>query len=204
MINQDKSLLIFNRYLPPLTVNYCYSLWTSHKFKFIVSPKRATKLGDYRYDGSSGHHTVTVNGNLNPLSFLTTYIHEVAHLVTFKKYGNKVLPHGKEWKDEFKNLFLPLLNEAFLPAEAIKKLKAFLSNPRASSCSEHGLFEEETQIQLNRGEAFLKDMSIGSSFVLKKRSFRLLEYRRTRALCLDIQNGKKYLVPLKMVVLMLN
>lgn len=201
----DKKIIpeaIFYKYLPDSAVSYCHQLWQEHRFKFIISPKRATKLGDYRFDSQSGHHTVTVNGNLNPLSFLTTYIHEVAHLTTFKRFGTKVLPHGKEWKNEFRLLFQPLLNEHILPKDAVIKLKTFLKNPKASSCSEHGLFDAHSgQIPLKPNEAILKDIPSGTKFLLKKRHFVKLEHRRTRIMCLDSENGRKYLVHQSSIVI---
>lgn len=194
-------LAIFQRYFPPTTVHYCHQLWQEYRFKFIISPKRDTKLGDYRYKAELGHHIVTVNGNLNPLSFLTTYIHEVAHLTTFKKFGTRVLPHGKEWKNEFRLLFLPLLKEDLLPKEVIGKLTQFLKNPKASSCSEQGLFNEGHSPLLKDSESLLKDLPIGASFQLKRRLFTKLEPRRTRILCLDTHNGRKYLVHENAVVI---
>jgi hypothetical protein len=129
------------------------------------------------------------------MSFLTTYLHEVAHLTAFKKYGYKILPHGQEWKQEFRNLFFPLLSENILEKEAVLKLKAFLKNPRATSCSEQGLFGQEiSEAELKEGQAFLKDLPHGSCFQLKKRQFVKLEHRRTRILCSDQSNGRKYLV----------
>jgi hypothetical protein len=119
----------------------------------------------------------------------------VAHLTTFKRYGSKVLPHGKEWKNEFKTLFQPLLNENILPKEVILRLKTFLKNPKASSCSEHGLFDAHSdEIALKTNEAILKDIPTGTKFLLKKRQFVKLEHRRTRIMCLDSENGRKYLV----------
>ncbi|HAR20462.1 MAG TPA: transcription elongation protein SprT [Cytophagales bacterium] len=195
MDKTSEYLSIFSNYFPANTVNYCHSLWLQHRFKFVISPKRATKLGNYRFNSVLKQHQVSVNGNLNPMSFLTTYLHEVAHLTAFKKYGFKILPHGQEWKQEFRNLFLPLLSENILDKEAIVKLKAFLKNPRASSCSEQGLFGHEIDhIELKEGQAFLKDLPQGSHFQLKKRRFVKLEHRRTRILCSDKSNGRKYLV----------
>jgi hypothetical protein len=186
---------IFKKYLPPLAVDYCHSLWQEYRFKFVIAPKRQTKLGDYRFVHEKNHHIVTVNGNLNPYSFLTTYIHEVAHLTTFKKYGNKVLPHGKEWKNEFHRLFIPLLHESFLPKEVLSTLKTYLKNPRASSCSEQGLFElDPKEDLLQPNEAYLKSLPQGTKFTLKKRVFTKLELRRTRILCQESASGRKFLI----------
>ena len=138
------------------------------------------------------------------MSFLTTYIHEIAHLVAFKKYGGKVLPHGKEWKHEFRELFEPLLNETIIPRDSIVTLQKYLKNPKASSCSEHGLFDSVHVTELKQNESLVVDLKEGQFFSLKKRSFKMLEHRRTRALCQDTSNGKRYLVPLKSVVIVLD
>ena len=189
-----EALRIFQKYLPTSTVIYCHQLWQEYRFKFIISPKRQTKLGDYRFNAKLGHHIVTVNGNLNPYSFLTTYLHEVAHLVTFKKFGNKVLPHGSEWKNEFKQLFAPLLDNSILPNEVIVKLKSYLRNPRASSCSEQGFFEINSTTILKNGETILKNVFKGDTFFLNKKQFIKLSRRRTRILCEDVSTKKKYLI----------
>lgn len=198
------ALSTFHKYFPPTAVVYCHALWQEHRFKFIISPKRQTKLGDYRFVAEKNHHIVTVNGNLNPYSFMTTYIHEVAHLTTFKRFGNKVLPHGKEWKTEFHRLFQPLMREDLLPKEVIAKLKAYLKNPRASSCSEHGLFESHSETALKEGEILLKDLPSSAQFQLKKRIFVKLELQRTRFLCQELPNGRKFLIHQNAVVKMLH
>jgi SprT protein len=188
-----EAISIFKRYFPEPTVDYCHQLWQTHRFKFVVSPKRQTKLGDYRFNAQDGHHIVTVNGNLNPYSFLTTYIHEVAHLTAFKKYGYRVMPHGKEWKHEFRELYKPLLVETHLPKDVIQKLHVFLRNPKAASCSEQGLFVAEGNILLPN-QRFLKDLPTGTKFYLKRKSYLKLELRRTRVLCEDCLSHRKYLI----------
>ena len=73
---------ILKAHVPDDAVHYCLELWTSIPFNFKVKNNRTTKLGDYRYDRRNGAHSITVNMDLNEYSFLITYIHEVAHLLT--------------------------------------------------------------------------------------------------------------------------
>ena len=105
----DQYYQIFEKFLPKESAQYCYDLWKKHGFEFKIKKSRKTKLGDYRFDPKIGKHIISVNNDLNQYSFLITYLHEVAHLLTFQKYKNKVAPHGEEWKNEFKLVALPVL-----------------------------------------------------------------------------------------------
>ena len=99
-MTKSKKITSFFDHFPPSVAEYCFQLWQDHPFDFIVSKTRDSKLGDYRFSPQKGHQ-ITVNHNLNPYSFLVTYLHEVAHLLTYQTYKNKVLPHGNEWKKAF-------------------------------------------------------------------------------------------------------
>ena len=81
-------------YLPAGTEGYVAQFILTYHIEFKIAKKRKTKLGDYRqpYRGSS--HRISVNGDLNPYSFLITTLHEIAHLLTFVRFGNRVQPHG--------------------------------------------------------------------------------------------------------------
>ena len=46
---------------------------------------------------------------------MITYIHEVAHLVTFEEFQAKVKPHGMEWRENFRNLIQPLIRNHVFP-----------------------------------------------------------------------------------------
>ena len=43
-----------------------------------------------------------------PYQFLTTFVHELAHLIIWEKYGHRAAPHGKEWKQCFGALLISL------------------------------------------------------------------------------------------------
>jgi len=66
---------------------------------------------------------------LNPYAFLVTYLHEVAHFLTYQRHKNLVNPHGQEWKNAFGELFDPILDSELLPGELVPVLKAYLKIP---------------------------------------------------------------------------
>jgi SprT protein len=191
----NKDLAIFQQYFPESTVQFCYDLWKEYQFKFKVTRPRQSKLGDYCYRRDRGHQ-ITVNANLNPYSFLVTYIHEVAHLQTFKQYGNKPEPHGKEWKRYFRETFQPLLKSDFLPIELIIPLTEYLKNPAATTQGAKPLMNAlrlfDTNIDLD--SIVLTSIEAGENFELNGRIFTKGELRRTRFLCTDRQNGKRYVI----------
>lgn len=191
-----KDLEVFQKYFPSTTVNYCFSLWETYQFNFKITRTRQSKLGDYSFRRDKGHK-ITVNGDLNPYAFLITYIHEVAHLVTFKQFGNKPNPHGKEWKKNFKEVFLPLLNESTLPFQILIPLKEYLENPSATTQSYSPLVKELRKFDklVDEGDTMiLTNLQKGEIFELNGRYFEKGDLRRTRFLCTDKANGKRYVV----------
>lgn len=181
-------------YVPDAALDYCSSLHSKFQFRLIIKNKRLTKLGDYKFDPRTGTHSISINNDLNPYSFLITYIHEVAHHATMLKFGRKVKPHGPEWKNEFKLLMLPILNHSVFPDELLRKIAAYLKNPKASSCNDHTLTKALSVYDNRNGQVFLSEIAHESRFQLGKRAFKKRELRRTRFLCEEIKTGKKYLI----------
>ncbi|HEX8547375.1 MAG TPA: SprT-like domain-containing protein [Cytophagaceae bacterium] len=181
--------------VPAQAVDYCYRAWLFKPFKFIITRKRSTKLGDYRYTTVDKSHTITINEDLNIYSFLVTYLHEVAHLRTTVNHGLKVKPHGEEWKFEFQVLMDPLLKEDVFPAEIFNPLRNYIQNPKASSCTDAALLKALRLFDAESKELYLSDLALGDTFKFNKRIFKKLEIKRSRALCKDLENGKKYYIP---------
>ncbi|WP_332912412.1 SprT-like domain-containing protein [Algoriphagus boritolerans] len=97
---------------PQLRLPIALSFGKKTPFSFQVQKPRSSKLGDFRYRKDRKIQTITINSDLNPFQFLLTFIHEVAHLHTFEKFGNSLTPHGNEWKKEFQSLMSPLLTNS--------------------------------------------------------------------------------------------
>ncbi len=187
------SVQVFGKFVPPSSVRYCNRLYEKLAFELKIKKARQTKLGDYRYDNHSGKHTISINNDLNSYAFLVTYLHEVAHLVAFKKYGTLPLPHGVEWKQCFKEVAGPLLIEGVFHPQVLQVLIRYFKNPRASSCSDPILYNVLRKFDAN-DSLQLKDVRVGEEFFFNKRHFRKLEKKRTRSICLELKTGKKYAV----------
>ena len=188
---------LFQKHLPDNAITYCVQLWEENPFNFFVKPPRNTKLGDFRYRKDRSIQTITLNSDLNPYQFLLTYVHEVAHLRAFARYGTTHAPHGSEWKGLFKLLLEPLLTESIFPRDILVPLKLHMRNPSASSARDLFLMKEMSKYDSQLPEQagfFLADIAPQSIFELAGRRFIKGETRRTRILCEELATGKKYLV----------
>lgn len=183
------------RYVPEATVSYCSELWLLHKFRFIVKKKRSSKQGDYTFDRVLNQHTITVNGDLNSYSFLITYLHEVAHLITGVRCGFSVKPHGEEWKSSFREVLYPILREEVFPPDIIAPLYDYIGNPGATSCSDVDLLKALSQYDEHK-LAFLSEVKMTETFRFNKKIFRIDSIARTRALCTELSTKQKYYIPL--------
>ncbi|WMJ71908.1 transcription elongation protein SprT [Cytophagaceae bacterium ABcell3] len=184
---------VIQKYLPEEAVDYCCDLWESHRFDFKVTRRRATKLGDYRYYFQTGRHCITVNGDLNPYSFLITYLHEVAHLKTNLAHGRHVKPHGEEWKENFSSLLLAVRD--VFPEEILKPLDNYIKNPKASSCSDAALLKALNGCEKGEPTVYLSEVSLGESFIFNKKIYVKEQRKRTRSVCCEVSTGRKFLIP---------
>lgn len=186
---------ILSKYLPDVFVSFVAELLLQNKVRFKIVAPRSTKLGDFRPGNSERLPQITVNGNLNPYSFLITTLHEFAHFKTFEKYSNNVNPHGIEWKNEFKILLEPIVSNPQFPQDLKRVISKSLNNLKASSCSDIHLSRELAKFD-SEGDDFelLENLEHGSFFLLQKKIFYKGELRRKRFLCTEIQSQKKYLV----------
>lgn len=181
--------------MPENAVHYCLDLWTAMPFHFKVTRKRNTKLGDYRFDRRNGSHSISVNHDLNHYSFLITYIHEVAHLLTRERFGRKTQPHGKEWKSIFKELMEPVMTDLIFPDVILKPLKKHLKNPKASSYADADLVHVLRQYdEQERDLVPLSTLDEGETFEFNNCIYKKLHLRRTRVLCQHSESSRKYLI----------
>ncbi len=141
MIHTDASRQIIQKYVPTAAVDYCLDLLNHYGFRLKITRSRKTKLGDYRFLSQEQKHVITVNNDLNRYQFLVTYLHEVAHLITFESHQNRIQPHGKEWKNNFRDLLEPLNKSSVFPQHLMEVVDLFLKTPKASSCADPTLFK---------------------------------------------------------------
>jgi SprT protein len=61
-----------SRFLPDAFVVYVTDVFLASNIRFRIVRSRASKLGDFRAGINGEKHKITVNGDLNPYSFLVT------------------------------------------------------------------------------------------------------------------------------------
>ena len=165
-----------------------------HPVQFRVAKPRKTKLGDFRAE-RQGLHKITVNGDLNPYSFLVTTIHEFAHLVTFNQYGSSVKPHGKEWQNAYSKMLYPVVQAGNLPEDVSKAIEKSLLNVKASSCTDQNLHRVLMKYDTPKeGFVVLEKLQNGSVFELNGKFYKKEYLRRTRYVCTNTGNKRKYLI----------
>lgn len=193
-MSSQKLRFFLSRYIPPQAVDYCVQLWEEKNFDLTITPKRASKLGDYSYNPKTRRHKITVNGDLNAYSFLITYIHEIAHYRTYLHYGFNVKPHGHEWKNQFVRLMQPMLSPEIFPSGLLPVLYNYFNNPKASSCSDIQLLKALRNQDNPEKITFLGELPTGAYFQFNNRIFVKESKKRTRILCSEPASGKKFLI----------
>jgi len=189
-------LQILQTHVPDKAIDYCFSRWKEQPFQLKITRSRQTKIGDFTSRKNSQHPRITLNRDLNPYSFLITYIHEVAHLHVFLKHYNRVAPHGEHWKKEFQHLMKPLLTPEIFPAELLGILSNHMINPKASSFADAEL--TRALRNFDEGKTYsiiLSDLPEGSMFNINGKYFTKGKLRRTRVLCKEVKSKRHYLVP---------
>ncbi|HQQ94703.1 MAG TPA: SprT-like domain-containing protein [Bacteroidia bacterium] len=164
-----------------------------YDFKLKIKRERSSRLGDYTPPLHGSNHLITINHNLNKYAFLITLVHEIAHLETFNRHRNTVFPHGKEWKQCFRELMQPFLNTDIFPLEVFAALRSYLQNPAASSCSDHALLKTLKLHDESNDRVLLEYLPRHTVFLYNgSRLFKKGEKLRTRFKCTELKTGHTY------------
>lgn len=185
-------------FLPQDTFEEVAQYFQDHTIHLTLTRERKSVLGDYRRPTNDApYHRISINASLNPYSFLITLLHELAHMLVFLQYRNEVMPHGTEWKMQFQKMLIPYIGKNFFPKEIENALIKYLNNPKASTCTDTNLYKALYRHSNNKeGWTLLEDLRIGSRFSIKGgKEYQLMEKRRTRYTCKEIDTGKLYLFP---------
>jgi SprT protein len=200
-MNQEKIHQTLHQHIPGTACPYCLALWQNTPFELKLARNRQSKVGDFTSRKNIGHPRITLNKDLNPYLFLVTYIHEVAHLHVFLKHGNRVDPHGEEWKSMFKHLMNPVLRNDVFPNEILHELDRHMVNPKASSFADADLTRALRSFDKNANlYTALSDIPEGSIFHFQGRYFKKGIMKRTRVLCHEVKTKRRYLVPAEVLV----
>lgn len=180
-------------YIPHHAISYVLELLKHDSLTVKIKNERKTRHGDYR-KLSNGKHQITINSSLNQYRFLITLIHEIAHFETYKMHNRFIKPHGKEWKQTFQHLMLPVLNPLTFPMELLPLLAKHFKNPKASSDTDVKLSLALKQYDQPNDKTYIFEVPLGSHFKLYNgRIFKKGVKRRTRHEGVEISSGRLYL-----------
>lgn len=168
-----------------------------YKVHLTISKERKSVLGDYRHAGWGGNHRISVNGNLNKFEFLITLLHELAHLLTYEQYKNRVEPHGKEWKASYSTLLVDFVQHKIFPGDIEKALQRSIINPSATANGETELLLVLRKYDAHKKEGVLPviDVPDGALFIMENgKIFRKGPKVRKRYECVELKTGLRYTV----------
>jgi hypothetical protein len=192
--------------LPEAAVDDVVDQITGNPVSLKVVRNRTSKAGDFRPPFQHAPARITVNGTLNPYAFLITLVHELAHHHVHLDHARKALkfsfrrksmplPHGKEWKDKFRLLMEPYLNNEVFPGDILPVLVQYLENPKASSSADHHLSKVLKKFDPPDATIRLEELPFDAVFTLHgRRTFQKKEKIRTRFRCICLNTDRVYLV----------
>ena len=183
-------------YLPNGSFEPVVSYLHQYKVHLTVTKQRKSVLGDYRHAGWGGNHRISINGNLNKYEFLITLLHELAHLLTYEQYRNKVEAHGKEWKYCYSQLLIVFVQLKIFPTDVEKALQKSIANPAATANGETALLLVLRSYDAikKEGHSTVAELSDGDLFQTDKgKIFRRGNVRRKRIECLEVKTGLLYI-----------
>ena len=173
----------FEKYLPEKTISYCIDLWKQDNFIFKISEEKKSSRGFFKAL-KNGNQKICIEKNDSKEHFLFTLIHEMSHQKVYKLYGKdkNIKCHGKDknikchgtiWKETFKKLLYPLINEEIFSKEILKLIRDEMKNQTEKNVS------EGTKLST------LKEKEI---FILKDVEYSKIKNKRTRCLINNNQN----------------
>ncbi len=185
---------ILKEYLPDNSVNQVMKWIVQKRVHLKITRGRSSKLGDYRPPVNYSNHRISINHNLNPYSFLITFVHELAHLNVWEKHQNTVLPHGIEWKTEYRKLMKVVMKNSVFPDDIQEVLTQSIINSKASSTADLQLSRVLKKYDKHSAGTHLEDLPENTTFQIENgRKFKKGAKRRTRYLCQNIMNNRQYL-----------
>ena len=179
--------------VPEQAKNQVEQLLNTSKVSIKITKKRQTKHGDFRKNGN-GSSLITLNTTSNPFRFLITLLHELAHFRVSQSVQYQIKPHGKEWKNTYRETLLPFLNPEIFPEPLCTLLASHMINPKASTDRDFALVMALKKYDPPSSCCPIFELKDGQQFELENgRKFVKIKKRRTRFECKELDSGKIYL-----------
>lgn len=195
MAKVEHPLEALRQFLPDGSFDPVVQLIHHYKIHLTVTKARKSVLGDYRHPFMGANHKISVNGNLNQYEFLITLLHELAHLLCYEQYKNRVEAHGQEWKGIYGNLLTQFIQMDLFPTDIKNCLLKTLKNPAATANGETKLLlvlRKYNAVQ-KEGVQLVAHLQEGTLFeAMKGKVFKRGKKRRIRIECIEMTTGHVY------------
>ncbi|MFA8299003.1 MAG: SprT-like domain-containing protein [Hyphomicrobiales bacterium] len=197
-MEKTKLITLFKDFIPHDAVHDAIDLILKYNISIKITRSRKTKLGDYSFYRNQKTGIITINHDLSPEQFLLTLLHEMAHHITRLQYGDKITPHGKEWKQEIRKLLLPFYSNNVFPVFMLEPLKKYLQKPTATMAASPDLYKALREIDHKKRninpKMLLDDLKFDEFFSFENKGvFKKIKKRRSRIVCLSMTNQRLYL-----------
>ena len=195
MAKKEAPISTLQDFLPPNTFDAVFDYLKLYHVHLTVARERKSILGDYRHRTNAKNHRISINGNLNPYSFLITLLHELAHLLAFERFGNSISSHGKEWKNTFTHLLDKFIKQDVFPVDIKQALFLSLKNPAASSCADDVLLRVLKKYDAKQASLkMVEELPLHTLFKTHDgKIFKKGQLMRKRFKCVEVKTGKLYL-----------
>ena len=178
--------------IPKASLEYVKELIKYENILFKLKNNRKTKHGDFSVKKDFSIE-ITINSDMNPFRFLITLLHEISHFFVYKDFGFNTKPHGYKWKNKFKELLIPVINNEVFPDDILRPLAKYAVNPKASTDTDLDLSIALNKYNVNVS-SYILDLRKGDKFkALNKKNYIVVGKRRKRYECLEIDSKKLYL-----------
>ena len=184
------SIPLLEKYLPDHCLPYLKEWFGNYSIHIKITRGRNSKLGDYRKLPDKSHQ-ITINSTLQPELFFFVLTHELAHLLAFEKFGNRILPHGKEWKNTFSAMLLESISTYEEDLKPI--ILKFLKSPKANFMASPELVRYFHIEDCEDESSYIEDLQIQDQFIYRKKIYIIEEKRKKNYLCTQLDTNKKYI-----------
>ncbi|PZU84256.1 MAG: transcription elongation protein SprT [Chryseobacterium sp.] len=181
---------VLEQYLPDSTLPFLKKWFADYRIHIRITKDRNSKLGDYRKMPDKSHQ-ITINSTLDRQLFFFVLTHELAHLLAFEKFNNRISAHGKEWKDTFREMLLESID--IYTADLKPIIFKFSKSPKANFMASPDLVKYFHIDNPEDSFVFIEDLSINEIFHYKGDEYKILEKKKKLYLCIHLKNSKKYL-----------
>ena len=185
----------FYKLLPAPAIVFVHSLYRGQEVDLRITSPRKGRLGCFSRTRNKPC-AIELNSDLTPYFMLIVFLHEWAHLITWKEFGSRVQPHGAEWKNNFKLLLRKLQKNTRMPVVIREAIDLEIDNLKANIYSNHLLLNAIKIADKHEPQTVLHELPFNSHFKLNERTevFRKKEKIRVRYKCYNLGNKRWYTI----------